>query len=225
MKNRSGGILWGVVLIALGVIFIGNISGLWDFSLFFAGWWTLFILVPCLIGLIQHGPNVGNCGGLLVGALLLAAAQGWLSWQMMGKLILPLLLIVAGLALIFQNMFNRQARVVRSRHQGEMREYCAIFSGQKELYAQEEFKGADLTAVFGGIELDLRAAIIQEDVTIQATSIFGGCDVWVPAGVKVKLSNTPIFGGAENKTNTVPAPDAPTIYINGFTLFGGLEVK
>ena len=66
---------------------------------------------------------------------------------------------------------------------------------------------------------------IQEDVTIQATSIFGGCDVWVPAGVKVKLSNTPIFGGAENKTNTVPAPDAPTIYINGFTLFGGLEVK
>ena len=79
--------------------------------------------------------------------------------------------------------------------------------------------------LLSNILLDLRAAIIQEDVTIQATSIFGGCDVWVPAGVKVKLSNTPIFGGAENKTNTVPAPDAPTIYINGFTLFGGLEVK
>ena len=37
MKNRSGGILWGIVLIVLGVIFIGNISGLWDFSLFFCG--------------------------------------------------------------------------------------------------------------------------------------------------------------------------------------------
>ena len=47
MKN----VLWGMVLIILGLILGGNALGIFDINLFFDGWWTLFIIVPCFINL------------------------------------------------------------------------------------------------------------------------------------------------------------------------------
>ena len=43
-------ILWGVVLILVGGIFALNAFGVTDVEVFFDGWWTLFIIVPCFIG-------------------------------------------------------------------------------------------------------------------------------------------------------------------------------
>ena len=45
-------IIWGIAIIALGVIFGGNAIGLFNFNVFFDGWWTLFIIVPSVISLI-----------------------------------------------------------------------------------------------------------------------------------------------------------------------------
>ena len=104
MKNRSGGILWGVVLIALGVIFIGNISGLWDFSLFFAGWWTLFIIVPSIYGLITSKDKSGNIIFLAIGIYLLLAARGIIDYSALWKIIVPLIVIVMGVKIIVKTI-------------------------------------------------------------------------------------------------------------------------
>ncbi len=50
--------------------------------------------------------------------------------------------------------------------------YCATFSGQKANFEGEEFKGTNLTAVFGGVDCDLRKAIINEDQVINCSAIF-----------------------------------------------------
>ena len=50
MKKVSG-ILWGIVLVAVGVILTLNAFGVANVDIFFDGWWTLFIIVPCVIGL------------------------------------------------------------------------------------------------------------------------------------------------------------------------------
>lgn len=50
MKNITK-ILWGTTLIAVGGIIALNAFGITDIELFFAGWWTLFIIVPCLVGI------------------------------------------------------------------------------------------------------------------------------------------------------------------------------
>ena len=47
--KKFGNILWGVVLIIVGVIFGLNAVGLTDINIFFHGWWTLFIIVPSFI--------------------------------------------------------------------------------------------------------------------------------------------------------------------------------
>ena len=50
MKNITK-ILWGTTLIAVGGIIALNAFGIADIELFFDGWWTLFIIVPCLVGI------------------------------------------------------------------------------------------------------------------------------------------------------------------------------
>ena len=48
-------ILWGVFFIAIGIIIGLNALGITDINIFFDGWWTLFIIVPCFIGGEQYG--------------------------------------------------------------------------------------------------------------------------------------------------------------------------
>ena len=50
MKNISKG-LWGIVLIAIGVVIGLNSFGVANIDIFFDGWWTLFIIgfnINCL---------------------------------------------------------------------------------------------------------------------------------------------------------------------------------
>ena len=64
MKNFNK-ILWGIVLITIGVMIGLNILGLTDINFFFRGWWTLFIIIiPCLIGLFNDEEE-GKTGNLI----------------------------------------------------------------------------------------------------------------------------------------------------------------
>ena len=68
MKKTSN-ILWGLVLVALGVIFALNALDIADFNIFFDGWWTLFIIVPCTVGLFTEREKTGNIIGTIIGSL------------------------------------------------------------------------------------------------------------------------------------------------------------
>ncbi len=89
----------------------------------------------------------------------------------------------------------------------------------------EVFTGAELTAVFGGIKCDLRNAIIENDCVINATAIFGGVDIYLPAYVNVKTSSMSLFGGLTNKIPPYSPNNQVTVYVNGTCMFGGVEIK
>ena len=88
--KRFGDFLWGLLFITLGLIIGLNALGITDINIFFDGWWTLFIIVPCFIGLLKDQNKLGNFIGLIVGLVLLLAAQGVLSMEIILKLVLPL---------------------------------------------------------------------------------------------------------------------------------------
>ncbi|MDD3174095.1 MAG: hypothetical protein PHF63_10685, partial [Herbinix sp.] len=69
MRNKLSNALWGLFFIIIGVGFAGNVLFDWDFQLFFPGWWTLFIIIPCFISMIQHGFGVGATVGFVIGVL------------------------------------------------------------------------------------------------------------------------------------------------------------
>ncbi len=105
--KKVGNILWGLVLIVLGIIIGLNILGITNINLFFDGWWTLFIIVPCFIGLIKDKDKMGNLIGLVIGIVLLLCSIGILDFVITWKLLLPIGLIIIGLSLIFRNVFDK----------------------------------------------------------------------------------------------------------------------
>ena len=99
MKKLSS-ILWGILLIVLGVIFGLNALEITDIDIFFKGWWTLIIIIPCFIGVLTDESKTGNLIGLVIGVVLLLCARDILSFSMVMKLVLPVLLIVIGCGII-----------------------------------------------------------------------------------------------------------------------------
>ncbi|MBR6505875.1 hypothetical protein IKT18_03535 [Candidatus Saccharibacteria bacterium] len=228
MKSIKG-VMWGLVLVALGIIMGGNALGWFNIDLFFDGWWTLFIIIPCAIGIItEKGERIGNLAGLIIGVLLLLACQGVIAFEMLWQIVLPVAIILIGVAMICKNLFNHkfdeQIEKLNKKilNDGEI---GAVFSGQNINLSNEEFKGKTVKAIFGGLQLDLRNAKIKEDVVINATATFGGIDIFLPDDVVVKVKSNSVFGGVSNKKDNKAKEKAPTVYVNGTAVFGGIEIK
>ncbi len=231
MKN-SNKTIWGIALIAIGIIWGLKASGVLNINIFFNGWWTLFIIIPSLIGLIKGDDRVGNLIGIIIGCALLLLVQGIVSFEKITHLIIPIILVVGGLMLLFKSKTNapttKKIKEISKDKKGK--EYFSTFSGQK-IILDEEVKNLELSAIFGGIEYDLRNAIIKEDVVIETTAIFGGIEIYVPDDVEVKVVHTSIFGGVDNKREKNEDKDKKesknkkTIYINSTCIFGGVDIK
>lgn len=248
MRNKLSNTLWGLFFILIGVGFAGRVLFDWDFSIFFPGWWTLFIIIPCFISMLQKGFGTGSTIGFIVGVLLLASNYVDLSFNVW-RLMVPAILIFIGLRIMFQNSFrkkpdftgqynytntdtNTSSNTYNNTDGGQEQtytggakaDYNAIFSGNR-IRVTDTFTGASLNAVFGGLTLDLRDARIVGNVEISAQAIFGGIDIYVPTGVNVKVNNVPVFGGVSNKTVNSYNPEGPTIYMNSTCMFGGIDIK
>ncbi|MBE6662591.1 MAG: hypothetical protein E7606_04840 [Ruminococcaceae bacterium] len=225
MKKASN-IIWGIVLIVAGALFALNAMNITDIDVFFDGWWTLFILVPCAIGLFTEREKMGNVIGIAVGVFLLLCCQDVLSFSWLWKLLVPAIIVVIGLKMVLGGIFGGKAHEIlaKRKEQGKTpRSAFAAFSGSDLKLDGEIFEGAELTAIFGGVECDLRGAVIEDDCAIKVTAIFGGIDIFVPSGINVKVNSTSLFGGVSNKTAT--HKDAPTIYVSGTCMFGGVDIK
>ena len=226
--KRSTQILWGILLVIVGLVLASNALGYTDIELFFDGWWTLFILIPCGIGLFSGKDITGNLIGLGIGAVLLLCCQDVLDWGTMWKLLFPALIVVFGLKLILGSLRKRGSAEAMKRikaENGQVRYGTAVFSGEKMNFTGEVFQGAELNAVFGGVECNLRNAIIDQDCVIRASAIFGGVDIFVPGNVNVQVTSTSIFDGVSNKSCNGQIEGAPTLYIQGTCLFGGVDIK
>lgn len=100
--KKSTKIIWGIALIAIGVILAGNAAGLFNIDLFFKGWWTLFIIIPSVVGLFTEGKYeiVSNLAGIAIGVLLLLACNETIAWDIVWKMIIPIILISIGLSMM-----------------------------------------------------------------------------------------------------------------------------
>lgn len=220
-------ILWGLVFVVLGVIVGGNSLEVWNINVFFDGWWTLFLIVPAFIDLFRESRKGGNIFVIIVGVVLLLACRDIISFELVAKLFVPVILVLIGLSVIFRDAIGgKVAREIKKIGKNKSAdEHCAIFTGIDVLYNGRVFSGTALTAVFGGIKCDLRGAIIEGDVVINAGSVFGGITVLTDEDVNVKIASTSIFGGASDDRKNDGKVSANTVYINATCVFGGLSVK
>ncbi len=226
MKHKIRSVLWGIFFIVIGALFALNALEITDIDIFFDGWWTLFIIIPSVIGLFTEKDKTGNLIGVAIGVFLLLCSRDILSFSMLWKLLVPAIIMIIGLKMIFSALFGNKANQIlkQLKENGNVpRSGHATFSGCTLNYQNQVFEGAELSAVFGGVKCDLREAVIEKDCAIEVSAIFGGIDILVPKHINVKVNSTCIFGGISNKTK--PNADAPTLYITGTCMFGGVDIK
>ena len=216
-------ILWGIVLVALGTIFALNALEIANIDIFFKGWWTLFIIVPSLIGILTEKDKLGNIIALLIGVGFLLAARDVFSFSTLLKLCIPALIVLLGIRLIVGAFVKKSPRI-RSSYDKGGKAHFVLFSGSDVDYSGEAFDGCSLTAVFGGIDAYLQNTVIDHDVTINATAVFGGVDLYLPQNVNVEVTSTALFGGTENLRRGGHIEGAPTVYIRASAVFGGVDI-
>lgn len=229
MKDLSR-ILWGIVLVLLGIIWGLNATGVTNIDIFFDGWWTLFIIVPSAISLVNPKNNgkVSSVICLVIGIFLLLGSLDVFDFDILWEILLPVIVVIIGLSLIFGNKAKTTLKEkIDNTDFSNVEVITATFGEQNINKAGEKFEKANLDAVFGSIKLDLRDADLKNETYIKASAIFAGITILVPKDVEVKIKSTPIFGGVTNecldeKTNKNAKK---TIYVDGFALFGGIEIK
>jgi uncharacterized protein DUF1707 len=102
----------------------------------------------------------------------------------------------------------------------------AIFGGVTRKGRWRVRKNTHALALFGGMDLDLRDAIFEAPVVeISGFWCFGGLDIKVPDGIEIQDQTAGIFGGTDVRDVGDPAPGAPTLVIEGVSLFGGVSIK
>ena len=217
MRKSLTSIAFGILLIIAGIILFGNQLNYWDIDIFFEGWWTLIIIIPCLINFVEKGWDTGNFICLCIGVLLLLLCQDFITWSDFGSFLFPIIIIVIGFSLIFRKRLHiskeKKNSLLKKDGTGD---YTAIFSGVDEIIEGKEFKGA--------IDLNLKDAKIKEDIMIESTAIFGGNEIILPSEVNVEITSTNVFGGYSGPKRTKD-PKKPTVYITTTNIFGGLEIK
>ena len=95
--KKLGNVLWGIVLIAIGLIVGANALGITNINIFFDGWWTLIIIIPCFIGLFTEKEKTGNIIGILIGVALLLACRDIINFNVIWKLLFPTILVAIGI--------------------------------------------------------------------------------------------------------------------------------
>ena len=105
----------------------------------------------------------------------------------------------------------------------------SIFGGGHKVIQSDNFKGGNITAIFGGSEIDLTQCKLAEgDNVLDIVVIFGGTEIIVPRDWNIRTNVTPLFGGFSNKSRrdaSQPLDQTRSLVIKGLALFGGGEIK
>lgn len=227
MKKKLSYIIIGLIVIAIGVAYAGDILEFWDVKFSFAGWWSLFVIVPAIVSMISGGINMFNVIIAGVGILLLIGAQGVLPNNAGYKLIFPYVIIIVGLFIALKKTRKPTQRGNNGLFSGSSGEnFFAVFGGNTPQLDGVDFRGAKAFAIFGGVELHMQNSNIKRDCAIDVYSIFGGTDIILPKNVHVSITSIPVFGSVENTfVSDVENMNAPTVYIRALSIFGGTDIR
>lgn len=220
-------IILGLLIVAFGVILTADNLGYAD-----AGdilrYWPLVLVAFGLARIFRDDcPSGRMSGGILVVVGL------WLSGDLLFGFPLsldrwwPLILVAVGFVILLRSVRGQPAsggRDAQSSTDAVISE-VAIWSGKIRRVSSPAFRRADLTAIMGGVEVDLRAASTGgQEAVIDVFVWWGGIEITVPPDWAVSNQVVVFMGGADDKsTGTQDARNR--LVVRGFAVMGGVEIK
>lgn len=220
---NAGRLFVGLILAGVGALFMLEGLDVLDASEAIADWWPVG-----LIGLgAFHAIDRRRMGGLSLALMGTGAGLLTVTTDLLGDeswdLVWPIALIAAGAWLAF----GWGRRAVRTTPDLRSVDGIAVLSASRVATRSERFRHASLTAVLGGVTLDLTEA--RPDTTgavVDATAVLGSVTILVPRGWLVEVRGIPILGGWDDTTDrSGVGSGAPRVEVRALVALGGLEVK
>jgi predicted membrane protein len=226
LEHRSGRVFGGSVLVIIGAVLLARQYGIelpeWLFS-----WGTLLVALGLFIGAKHSFRGFGWFIPIIIGGVILI--ENFVPELSIRHYIWPLLIICFGLFMIFRprHHHRRDWGWEPGVSSEDSIDATSIFGSTKKSIISKDFKGGDITTVFGGTDLNLTQADINGTVMIDVTQVFGGTKLIVPAHWSIKSDVVCIFGGIEDKRpQSKDITDPPKILkLDGTCIFGGIEIK
>ncbi|GGY66351.1 hypothetical protein GCM10011613_07850 [Cellvibrio zantedeschiae] len=223
-------IILGGFIIALGILALVDRLGIFSIGSIFQFWPTVFVVV----GLLKIAASKSR-SSIATGSIFIAIGVvmqlnnlgiihfSWHDWW-------PVILIGVGISIIFKDHSRSKdsSKTILSdeelKNTNSVLDITAIMGGNETVNNSPDFKGGELTAIMGGVELDLRGASIQSEAVLNLWATWGGIALKIPADWVVVNRCTAIMGGIEDKSFASPAT-AKRLIITGTVIMGGVEIK
>lgn len=222
-------VVLGSLLIGLGGIFFLNSLDIFSFNFgrVIFSWPFFFIVIGMYLTLNTSRKMLG---GILAGlgfVFILPRIFPTIDYD--GSVVVAIFLIAFGTYIILNQKKKAEAVDELGQITKDVIDDVAIFGGGTKIVNTDNFRGGNITAVFGGSEIILKGCKLAEGTnSIDILAIFGGTTIVVPNDWNVVMNVTSIFGGFSNKSVKDPSAfidTSKTLIIKGLVVFGGGELK
>lgn len=227
MSKVSYQAIFGAIILILGVLLLLRTTGIYDTGQLLRFIPSLFILLG-LYSLWRGG--FSNLAGPIILITIFTTIQllvlDLISWETVSRW-WPVLVILIGIGILA----DRKGRSFPSRKGNETVDLFAVLGGVNAASNSVNFRGGDITAIFGGVDLDLRDSRIKDPpAKIHIITMFGGVDIKVPEEWRIKMEVLPVLGGADDERPRSYArketdEENPDLIVTGFVAFGGFSIK
>lgn len=246
----------GLIILIIGGVLLLKAVGFW-FPFWVISWPMILIAVGLVILARHNFQNGFGFLLVIVGAFFLVKINFGIPFEIRPFLI-PAGLIIFGLYLIlkrnrdnkifdedyFKNMNNPNPKTGPSSDSSYnqftgTKNYTytdtsdfvnaqSLFTGMQRRVVSKNFKGGKASAIFGGTEIDLTQADIQEVAMLNIEVAFGGIKLIVPPHWDLQVNMGTMFAAGVEDKRMYPNTNIDTskvLRINGSVVFGGLEIK
>lgn len=222
-------IVIGVILVLAGLFLVIRNTGFFpDFidNVIFS--WPMLLVTIGLILTLGASDKTAGIIVMAVGGFFMIPLLFRETFHMY-NMFWPSIFIIIGVIFIVTHRKGWTPGKSRGMIGDDVIDYVNIFSGGERQIVSQNFKGGKISAVFGGIELDLTKAKLSPGRNdLEIACVFGGATIIVPDSWFVTIEVTPILGGFSDSRKLSPGRSFDTssqLVIKGAVVFGGGEVK
>lgn len=190
MNNLSSK-LAGLLLIAIGIGYLGDQLDIWSFTIFFRGWWALLLAIWGIFNIVEKKPNIFNVIITVLGVYWFMSANHLIHFALTYKIIVAALLIYIGCKILFSNMFSSKTNHYEQRddHKTTMNEdkhlvINSSFSTRRYVHDSKIYS-CRLNNSFGSLFVDLSNADLSEIYEIRIENVLGSLELLLPNDVKI----------------------------------------
>jgi cell wall-active antibiotic response 4TMS protein YvqF len=222
-QGPKGRLALGLVFIAVGLLLTFDQAGIVNLE-GFGRFWPLLLIGIGIVKVrqpLEDGQRAVGTALLLVGGFF--QLLGILSWGRAW----PILLVGAGGLLLWQAIETPRDPAPTPSTSPFVSEFVFL-GGYKRSLRVADFRGGYVTAVMGGIELDLRQCrMASSPVVLDVVAFWGGIDLKVPPDWIVEAKVVPVMGGFEQKSALGAGPEpseGPRLVVRGYAVMGGVVI-